>query len=548
MADVIRNAVIRIGLEQIPTELKAPDITPITAVQETIQQGEVKVQESVKETSAVMTAEESVRERIRSKISASIDKFVAEFQEGKRKEQEAQDKAAAEAERAAARIEAANVRAAKSLLQAGAAAFQFARGLAFVALSGSDDLQKVLATLALFQGGFDIIKGGVDVVHHLSNAFKATAAAGGLAAVAQAFYTKATVAATTATLALTAAMLANPVTAILVAIGAAVAIGVALWRSWGDEGEKANKRIEESMSAVTKAAQRFRLESQQQVQVLREQLAAAQRLAGIGETGRALEALRSGSSEGRLSDADAKSGGALNASRNASLIDDEKMREEIKKSSLATARDAAAQVEIERDRQTEILRLIRAEADQKDRALDKQKQLIESRQRELQVAQDLLETEKKRVQSIEAQLGATTKAEQAELRRLADKVAGGEQLTARQAERLGQLGGDLTKDIAQQQLANLGKDFADELAAKLGIDLRGRQGELQEDANRKESALNELTGGDTKGALERIAKEREKLAQETEAALAKQIEYLDQIEKVYQRVLERLAEIERATL
>jgi hypothetical protein len=169
MATVIRDAVIRIGLQQIPTELKAPNVQPITQAQDAITRKAAETKDALE----------------------VANKKIQDFAQA---------------------WETAQARSSQSLLKAGQSAFQFARGVAFMAASTSDDLQKVLTTLALFQGGFDILKGGVQTVRHLSAAFENAANVGGVLGV----------------------VLSNPLTAGLLAVTAALAGAIAYWKSTGE--------------------------------------------------------------------------------------------------------------------------------------------------------------------------------------------------------------------------------------------------------------------------------------------------------------------------
>src|SRR5690606_25848620 len=142
----------------------APDISPITAAQETIRRGEQKVQESIRATGDANAAIAAHSDSIRSKVSASIDKFVADYEAKVQRQREAEQKAADEVVRALYRVEQANLKALQSYQQVATGAFELARGMAFLGASSEKDLRVMIQAIAKVQGAFDIFRGGTDVV------------------------------------------------------------------------------------------------------------------------------------------------------------------------------------------------------------------------------------------------------------------------------------------------------------------------------------------------------------------------------------------------
>jgi len=116
-------------------------------------------------------------------------------------------------------------------------------------------------------------------------------------------------------------------------------------------------------------------------------------------------------------------------------------------------------------------RLVEAEKSRTE-ALKQQEQVrnqaVAAAQQELSVAQQTLDVEKKRYQSTLARFGALKETEQAELKRIAEKVKGGGEVSSTEARFLQQTG--IGGDIAQKHFAGAG-------AAAGGNDVLGILGE-----------------------------------------------------------------------
>jgi hypothetical protein len=143
---VIRKAIIDIETRQKKATLNAPDAAPAVRAYE----AESKAAgAAAKSTQAATVATEQ--------HSTSI-----------RRHSQTAQLASVRTEQAITRSNASIVR---SLTQAGSGAFQFARGLAFLSASGEEDMRKLVQTISLAQGAFDVFRGGAKTLSALSAAF-----------------------------------------------------------------------------------------------------------------------------------------------------------------------------------------------------------------------------------------------------------------------------------------------------------------------------------------------------------------------------------------
>lgn len=225
-ADVIREAIIRLGVELSKDGLNGADLGQQTAA---FKQYNEEVSKASQE---------------HNQLNAAAVETQKQFKEAERA-QKAYSEASAQAQEA-------NIRAADAAKQAGDGAFTAARGFALLAASNEESAAEMLKAIAVAQGAFDIFKGGVDVVRGLYEANKALTAASAAATAAEAAKAgaiTATGAAATATtpklVAMNAAM--GPIGIAMLAISAAAVAGVAIWRSYGDSGEDALDRLGNKM-------------------------------------------------------------------------------------------------------------------------------------------------------------------------------------------------------------------------------------------------------------------------------------------------------------
>lgn len=146
MADVIRDAVIRIRTEQTKSKLEAPEVAQAVRANQEV----------------AASAKESA------KAQQESSKATQESSESLRKHAEVAHVESAKASQAVGRS---SLRMVRSFNEAGEGAFRFGRGLALLSASGSEDMRKLAQSVALAQGAFDVFAGGAKVLTNLSTAF-----------------------------------------------------------------------------------------------------------------------------------------------------------------------------------------------------------------------------------------------------------------------------------------------------------------------------------------------------------------------------------------
>lgn len=206
MTTAIRDATIRLGIEQLPADLKAPKLDGL-----------------IKEAKTA-TAQ----------IDKLVDTTVAgqkEMQSQATKTEAAFDKLAITQIKSAKDATDGNLKLFEGLRTSGDGAFTLARGFALVGVSGEENLRKVVESIAAAQGAFDIYRGGVDVIKGAVEATRSWA---------------------DTSIALRVAM--NPVLGVVgVGLAGAIGTGLAAWKLWGDAAEKETQRSIEATERATKA-------------------------------------------------------------------------------------------------------------------------------------------------------------------------------------------------------------------------------------------------------------------------------------------------------
>jgi hypothetical protein len=218
MSDLVRDVVVRIGLQQVDTKLKVPELGPATE--------------------AVKKHGDAVRQ-----VTQHSHTY-AESTE---------------------RINRLNLRAAAGFEHVGEGSVHFARGLMMLSASGegsfkemAKQMEQALAMFDLFKGGFQIIKGGVHAIDYLSKAHRVAAAAAGVQAVAEGTVTTALVAEEGAAVAAAGAM--STLSIATGVVGAAVAIGVAAWYVYKNvisDNTKEVKKHKEELERLAEATRRI---------------------------------------------------------------------------------------------------------------------------------------------------------------------------------------------------------------------------------------------------------------------------------------------------
>lgn len=249
--ETIRDVTVRVRIVQDDAKLHLPEIAPVTA----------GVHEAQRATQDLTQGFIDLRDVTASAYNLT-DKLSQQATESKQREAEAIRKAAEDAERARAQTVQFGQQATDAFARAGQGAFTLARGVAFMAAGSNKELQQVLQSVALVQGGFDAFKGTVEViksvregVQFFSNATKAAAAAQTVATVATTTQTAATTGlaaaegvAAAGAVTLTAAL--GPIAVGLAAVSAvALAAGTGLL-SFGDAAEEAGSQASQRFGAA----------------------------------------------------------------------------------------------------------------------------------------------------------------------------------------------------------------------------------------------------------------------------------------------------------
>lgn len=112
------------------------------------------------------------------------------------------------------------VKAVAAFREGGEGALRFARGLAFLSASGSEDLRRLVQVVSVAQGAFDVFAGGFKAITNIS------------------------------------AALGGPVTAAVVGLTAAVSAGALAWFKWGEEAAKGAQRAERAIASLASAEER----------------------------------------------------------------------------------------------------------------------------------------------------------------------------------------------------------------------------------------------------------------------------------------------------
>lgn len=280
MAKTIREVIIEISLEQKKWKLTSPDFSEMLTSEKAIQHKRVKIakqaagkiaaadisaQRKVKESHEVTTAAilEGYKQRQGAAMStADVTQQILDAQKKQNEESQALTT------KRITQLQSMNDRYGKisgTVLKAGDAAFTTARGMAFLFTSTDDGFQKMVTNLAAVQGGFDIFRGGIEVLSlarsgvvalstaqtvQTTVARAATVTNTGLAVANTAVATTAT----SATLATRALMIAlGPVGITLLAVGAAYAALVSHQRS----STKATKEETEALKRKREELERL---------------------------------------------------------------------------------------------------------------------------------------------------------------------------------------------------------------------------------------------------------------------------------------------------
>jgi len=233
MADTIRDVVIRLKLEQLPAEIKAPDITQIVKHIETYEKVVIETTKEIVERNE--TVQRSVRE------------IADEHQ-----------RAATAADDSADKIADAQIKVGDGLAASTEGAFNLAKGFALFAVAGEEDSKKLIESIAKIEGGYQTLKGAFELVKGGTEAMRALRVATQAATVAETARTAAMAASTTATQGATAAAVAlnvasGPIGVTVVALTAAVGALGAAYLLLGDNANKANEEAQDGLDRQLEA-------------------------------------------------------------------------------------------------------------------------------------------------------------------------------------------------------------------------------------------------------------------------------------------------------
>lgn len=546
MSTVIRDGIIRISIQQGTVELKAPDLGPIIEQRKQEAAAVREVETAITSMAAAAAQAQTVYggflERFKSiadaQTSASenaknaADAEATELERANqlilsdRARRHAQSVAMAEAESQAA-VQAANeqqqaaMQVAKAQAEVnegimrGASGFmQLGRSVALFT-SSDKDLQKIVQTLATFQGGIDLIRGASDVfagtvkvLEQMQNARKLAATATGaetLAIGANTAAATANAAAQTSSIALLSA--ANP---ILLGIVAALAAAGVAWKLYQDAMGAASQEHTDKLKAQIALSNEFEAATRRNNDALKDFSTEQERVARLEQ-----RVAGGGGAAARAEDTMAWRDKGAGVS-----IDDAVLERE------------AQRIQVAIESQRELLSIEQQKNQERNQALETQSREIEQQQRIAEQAQKALEIEEKKVKAFEAQFGALDKGDQKRLQKITDQVRGGntESLKRSDLEFLGQSGGDQGRAIAQEEFARRGRDQgAGNTFAGIANPAVDQAAAIVDRENRK---LNDLTGGKSaEDALSSIEDEKKAL-----------VESLDDMRKSMKKAVEPMVE------
>lgn len=462
MADTIRDVIIRLSIKQQESKLKVPDVAPVVAASKKVEETQTKVAETITKVAAV-SAE-------------------------------------------------ANFKIGDALKQGGEGAFTAARGFAFLFTSTDEGYQQLIANVTAAQGAFDLFKGSFETVKGLSAAYTtalaaqsaaqvtATSTGGAYAVVMYGVSAAQTAVAVTAGVASVAMKaLWGPLGVALALVSGLVAAAAIVWNSWSKSQKAAAEAAKPVEDAMRKSANALRaqqalvaqLDMKDQIAQLNEYATASEKLANLPSRRAAnKELFQSNTQKTAVQIATGQNDGA--------------------QKSLSILESQAGMTQQAAEREKERLGLIREAGKELQNNLDKQKQILET-------AKQSYESEKARVAGLQESLGKLNKIEQAELKRLGDKVKGGGQLTDREAERVGELGGQVGQDYLKERNRQKGEGKEDLLTPfNNGQKLTGQGSKLQEELDKYKKATDDtakLTQETLKRAAELKVQEQQQMAE-----------------------------------
>lgn len=481
MSDVIRNAIIKLGIEISTPSVKSVDLGGIVAQQQNLaaatkastaaNQAAAQSAETLSSAYRKSVDPEEALINARQRLGEANSKLAAaEFQLASALEYEAQTgqrafdhqilrdkvreqgiavaKAAANVEAADAaakdfnagatdRLAVANMRLNAANARVISSAAGVARGFAMIAISQGGALSKTIPYLFALEGLTIIVQRLGALNRALATAHALQAAGAGTAAAANGI-----LAASFARL--NAAL--GPVGWAILAIGAAVGSIVAIYRHFVPSQEEVNNAIEQETKLLKEATARAAAFREQFAIGVDAQMQHAELIKNAGDKLQAYAAI----------------------ANNVNVAPDQRLQAE---KEIAKTLDES----------------VKSLRDQQKYLTD----IVDARQRDLQTAEKALQVEQDRDLSTRAAIGKLTGGEQRRLDRLTTKVEGGGTLTRKEAIDFEKLGGDAGKKFGEQALAQMDKGLGARLEKLIGNPLAAKQAEVEE----KRASLNEITRG-----------------------------------------------------
>ena len=442
-----------------------------------------------------------------------------------------QDKNWAALDRAVERYERAVLSAGRRSLtafrQAGEGAFQLTRGLVLLGADGDTELRRLLQTLALVQGGFDVFRGAssiltatISVIESLARVEKARTAV----VVADTVATKANTAAkienAVASTSLTARIAAGSV--VLIALAAGVAAVTYALRKWSEGEEKLERILARQAEAINRstralAARNKVLDARRSILSLggdrranRDSLESERRrLQTAFDNRRGLNELQALGPDARV----------------AALERQKDITERLRSVTERIARDEQRITEEKNRQQQSELR--RAEAQQR---------VVDQAKRELEIAQQ-------RQRSTDASLGRLDEIGQVRLRQLAAKRNRGGSLNNSDLQFVSTLG-DRGRRFADDRFAEQGQSqriFADQI---FGATTNQAVQQAQDNLTTQQEALNEITGGQTLEDFQQtIAEKQRSIQREFDVLLDQEAEKVEELTRVGNDFLNAIEEL-----
>lgn len=494
MAEVIREGVIRIRLEQGDVTLKAPDFSPVQ-----------KAYEAQAKATAAIHAE---TERLNKSVG-ELSSRLSSVENSWSGVGDASQKAADEQEKFAALAYSQMRQADAAIREVGEGLYRVARAAVLLGVDSESGLGQMLQDMLRLQAAFDlfkgigqIVRGTTAAIESLQLAVAANAATTATASSAQAaLNTELAVTAAGATAAGTALSAMLGVLGLLAV--AVVAVAQAIDNLTTSEAEAA-EQAREMAKAAEEGRQRYR-DWLSEAATLEKQL---------GD-----QIIERGTAEQRANELAARvARGQQAGGRVRRIIDDGVFGS-------GTASQAAA-LEREKDAITGALaaldKLGRMEQERLESAIKSRDAKIDEVKRAeklVSLSQRAYDLEQQKLRSFQAQIGAASKLEQQQLIAIRDKLRAGQDISAFEENQLAQLGGEQGRNIVETRRASRGAaaGFGSDFFS--GIDgasdgMKDAAAELAKAAQQ----LKEITSGASAAeTVARLEKEKQELERQLEA-------------------------------